>query len=311
LPGELWGVTTYFNPAGFLNKLDHLRLFSERLRQQGLRLLVVEAAFDGLPFVLDQRLADLVVRVRPRDRLWQKERLLNLALDHLPDACDKVTWLDADILLENDHWVRDTAKLLQEFVVVQPFDVAWWLPPGLQSPPSTLSGDEFVQIIHGLAHVQSHPSRFPATYSGHPGFGWAARRSLLDQYKFYDRLVLGGGDVAMCWGMYDQLFRVPIRNWMTAFCTPMQIADVSIWKDRFHTAVRASVSYVPGRVFHLWHGALDDRQYHQRHLLLKRFDFDPRRDIVLDEERCWCWNSEKPELHQGASQYFQRRNEDA
>src|SRR5262245_56739663 len=90
LSGELWGIACYFSPVGYSNRLEHLKHFSECARTQGLRLLVVERAFDDVLFALPANVADRVVRVRSSAVLWQKERLLNLALQELPRSCDKV-----------------------------------------------------------------------------------------------------------------------------------------------------------------------------------------------------------------------------
>jgi hypothetical protein len=309
LGGELWGITTYFNPVGYLNKLEHLKLFCDGVRAQGLKLLIVEAAFNQDPFVLDQSLANMIIRVRPQDILWQKERLLNIALDNLPPTCDKVVWLDADIFLENSDWVHETSRLLEEFVAVQPYDVAWWLPNGVQSPPPDCSGDGFVNIADGLSYVHARsPDRYSSGYVGHPGFAWAIRRDVLRKHHFYDRLILGGADLVMCWGMYDHLLRMSMQWWL-GNCSQSQIRDLSTWKERFHADVQGSVFFVGGRAFHMWHGTLENRRYHERQLHLQEADFDPQGDIALDGELCWRWHSHKPDLHRRASDYFRQRQE--
>ena len=129
LPGTLWGLIAYFNPVGYASKLPNLRRFADRVRGQGLRVMVIELALDDQPFEVGDNLADRVLRVRTDAVLWQRERLLNLGLAALPDECDKVAWLDADILFENDDWVAQTSAGLEEFAIVQPFDTACWLPP--------------------------------------------------------------------------------------------------------------------------------------------------------------------------------------
>jgi len=309
LEGELWGITAYFNPVGYRNKLAHMRLFAERVRSQGLKLLIVELAFDNAPFSLDESLGDRVLHVRSSSVLWQKERLLNIALDRLPDSCDKVAWLDADIFFESQQWVGDTSRLLQTFVVVQPYDVAWWLPPGVQCCSSEFSGDSFQAIDHGLAYSQSQASDRHLVVA-HTGFAWAARRSLLASHGFYDRFVLGGGDLVMCWGMYGDLFRWPVRRWLAELCSQVQIDDLTTWMSAFNADVQGSVSFIKGRVFHCWHGAVENRQYAQRHRILKDEGFDPQADIALDDGRCWRWNSDKPDLHRKVKDYFWIRKED-
>jgi hypothetical protein len=60
----LWGVTCYFNPAGYENPLRNLRKFSARARSQGLRLVIVELALHDAPFILDEADCDLLIRRR-------------------------------------------------------------------------------------------------------------------------------------------------------------------------------------------------------------------------------------------------------
>lgn len=135
LPGELWGITTFYNPAGYTNKMTHLRRFAHGVRAQGLRLMVVELAFGDAPFEVPAGLSDRLVRRRAESVLWQKERLLNIGLRDLPTACDKVCWLDADLIFENDDWASETSRLLDSYVVVQPFESACWLPKGATAAP--------------------------------------------------------------------------------------------------------------------------------------------------------------------------------
>src|SRR5262245_42591250 len=81
---RLWAITSYFNPAGYRNRRENYRLFRERL---AVPLVTVEWARDGR-FALGPEDAEVLVQVSGGDVLWQKERLLNVALRHLPDDCD-------------------------------------------------------------------------------------------------------------------------------------------------------------------------------------------------------------------------------
>ena len=181
--GEIWGITTYFNPAHYSNKLLHLTLFAQNVRRQGLKLLVVELAFGDEQFVVDQNTADIVVRVKASAVMWQKERLLNLAMNHLPDECDKVVWLDADLLFGNPRWVSETSDQLDSFIIVQPYDVAWWLPPNVYVSPKELTAKAFQQVSHGVAFTQDE-NAYDERALGHWGFAWAARRSLIAAHGF-------------------------------------------------------------------------------------------------------------------------------
>src|SRR5690348_10790032 len=93
---DLWVVTAYFNPAGFRSKRRNYDLFRDRIAAAGIPLVTVECALGGRPFELPH--GPDVRRVHGRDVMWQKERLLNVAIAGLPAGCRKVAWLDADIL---------------------------------------------------------------------------------------------------------------------------------------------------------------------------------------------------------------------
>ena len=76
----LWAITSYFNPAGYNTRLANYRAFRARLK---VPLVTVEASFDGR-VQLRAGDAEILVQRTARDVLWQKERLLNVALGFLP-----------------------------------------------------------------------------------------------------------------------------------------------------------------------------------------------------------------------------------
>ena len=81
----LWAITAYFNPAGYRRRRDNYRVFRERLQAP---LVTAELSCDG-NFALSSDDADVLVQVHG-DAMWQKERLLNLALGAVPSACQAV-----------------------------------------------------------------------------------------------------------------------------------------------------------------------------------------------------------------------------
>ncbi len=243
--------------------------------------------------------------------MWQKERLLNIGIRHLPDACDKVAWLDGDVLFQNPNWVSRTAKLLEDYVAVQPFQRAYWLPQGIEQidlKSASLCSDW--KWKYSTAYDQTiHPGNSLA--EGHMGFAWAARRSALAAAGgLYDRFIIGSGDLAMTAAMYGMTDTSEARWWFDEHCTRAQTLHLLSWAREFHNAVKGSVSYVPGAAFHLWHGNRMNRKYDSRHRVLKDNDFDPIADLTLNTDDCWTWKSDKPDLHSRVARYFEDRNED-
>ncbi len=304
--GTLWGIATYFNPAGYPNKYQNFLRFRRASARQGLPLLVVEAAMGDRPYELSDTDADRVIRVHASAVLWQKERLFNLALAHLPDDCDMVVGIDTDILFDNDRWVADVSDALQRSLIVQPFMRAVQLPRDRTCIPdgTPVTDDESMPGIIAWWLANGRPS--DGRMTGHTGYAVAARRSFLDRFGFYDRGIAGSGDAIMM----GAFLGIPphINQYIHLDHCPL-LDHAASWSQSVADVVRGSVETIPGTVFHLWHGERKNRFYVERGALLT--DFDPEQDIRIDEQGCWAWATDKPKLHARIRSYFWMRDEEA
>jgi hypothetical protein len=123
---SFWAITSYFNPAGYQRRYQNYAVFREHLR---VPLVAVELSY-GDEFELQRGDAEVVVRLRGSDVLWQKERLLNVALSHLPPECKWVAWLDCDLVFECADWPAEAVKVLQEAPLCQLYRMLYQLAPG-------------------------------------------------------------------------------------------------------------------------------------------------------------------------------------
>lgn len=306
----LWAITAFFNPAAYQRRLGTYRLFRQAL---DVPLVAIELAFDGR-FSLRDEDAEIVLRISGGDVMWQKERLLNLALQALPQDCDKVAWLDCDVLFENKDWPAQVCCALAETPIAQLYQRVRYLGPQWQPGekreahethrrPSLVSG---VAARLGVEACLVHPSREqrPGTYAN--GMAWAARRELLDRFGLYDACIIGGGDRAISSAAFGCFKHV--RDWHEF--NEQQWAYYLNWATPFHDACQGRVGMIEGDVWHVWHGKPDDRGLGSRHNRLGQFGFDPFTDITRDDQGCWRWNSDKPELHAYVRDYFASRRED-
>src|SRR5262245_39618201 len=87
---DLWVVTSYFNPCRYKTKRENFDAFMDGMRETGANVLTAELAFADEEFELEP--GPDVLHLRGSGIMWQKERLLNLAIAHLPDSCRKVAW---------------------------------------------------------------------------------------------------------------------------------------------------------------------------------------------------------------------------
>lgn len=300
---DLWVVTCYFNPLAYASRLRNYYRFLAPFEGSRERLITVECALDDQPFTLS---GPDIVRVRASDVMWQKERLLNLAISELPTECQKVVWIDCDILFENPDWLVHTSKLLDNVVLVQPFQQAVYLGEACDC----YSGEE-VETARSFASVlASDPiKRLGGDFRnhGHTGFVWAARRGLLAKHGLYEASIGGGADHIMAHAACGDLHVPCVDHSFMNFAYRNHFLN---WAASFWNDVRGRLTYVPGSILHLWHGSGENKKVYENLQCLAAHDFNPNTDIRVGNSGCLEWNSHKPELHRRLKNYFALRKED-
>ncbi len=281
----------------------NLHIFAKSLRRSGIPLLIIECALSRrhseLPFSPD------VIHVRSRSIMWQKERLLNIAIKYVPQRYSKIAWVDADVLFENCDWVRRASSLLESYAVVQLFEEATRLPSDPLRDASL--GDRYRSFA--CVYLSFPNVLLKGTYPehGHTGFAWAARREFLDTYGLYDGCIAGSGDHVMAHAFCgDWESPCVIRT----FGTGPMLEHFKEWCERMYSGVRARVGVVTGRVLHLWHGDLRNRGYAERNTDMITMGFNPYTDVTLNETGCWEWAAHREDLRLWGQRYFINRRED-
>jgi hypothetical protein len=309
----LWGITTYFNPGGYGSRLVNYRAFRESTRRQGLPLVTVELAFGDATFELGPEDADVLVQKRSGSVLWQKERLLNVALAHLPPECELVCWADADVLFEDSDWIAQATTALKHAPLIQPFRRAIRLPRGAAPAdfPSRRLGWTIRRGTKVGTYVPAVCSRLVKrrpSFDGTTGYAWCARREVLAECGFYDRCVVGGGDREMALAAAYPPGAIPSD--LIRIHHGRLRDDLAAFHEKLYPMVAGKVGHLPGTLHHLWHGDPTNRSYENRHAILEKHDFDPRADIALDADGCWAWSTNKAALVEAVTAYFDSRRED-
>jgi hypothetical protein len=238
--------------------------------------------------------------------MWQKERLLNLAIASLPQACTKVVWLDGDILFADPNWAVETSKRLDTAPIVQPFDRVIRLPRSATA--FTGEGDAWPAFAAVYARQPNLMLAGDFARHGHTGFAWAARRDILATHGLYDACISGSGDHMMAHAFCGD-WSSPCLDRILGQNTALRAHFVA-WCRRLYKDVRARVAATPGTILHLWHGDTENRRYVLRNQQLSTFNFDPAADLRVSPGGAWEWSSDKPALHQWAIDYYPTRKED-
>ena len=278
------------------------RAFRERLN---VPLVAVELAH-GPDFELTEEDADVLIQLRDGDVMWQKERLLNVALGGLPASCRKVVWVDCDIVFAAEDWaerVERPPRALHAGSGVQP----------CPSPSPSTDGEivctqpsAALAIASGMTGTNEfgRPTlRGPGSTNN--GLAWAARRELLDEAGFYDACIVGGGDLAMVSAAHGR-FDVATRS-----MSDRQVDHYLDWARPYHEMVGGETGFSDG-------AGVPPLARRRREPALSRagtmgssaLDSIPVDDIAHAADGGWRWNTAKPGLHAYVRSYFASRNED-
>jgi hypothetical protein len=302
----MWAVTSYFNPVGYKNRLPNYRVFRARL---GIPLVAVELSFDG-NFELTEKDADVLIQISGGAVLWQKERLLNIALKAVPSDVDNVAWIDCDVVFERSDWVDEANNRLNEFNVVQLLSDQVDLRPddhrvNFDYRDVPASGHGVISMSAAAGSFGGVPAPGPNRRSFAWGLAWAAKRRILQDHGLYDAMIVGGGPRALAIAIYGD-FEIIADAYQLA---PAHREHYLNWARPYHRAVGGRVGHVPGRLYHLWHGDIGNRNYAGRYRGLVDFDFQPD-DIVIGSNGAWQWARSKPGLQKFLMDHFINRAED-
>jgi len=82
-----------------------------------------------------------------------------------------------------------------------------------------------------------------------------------------------------------------------------------LWAWDGSQKTKGDIGYVQGNIEHLTHGKLSDRKYYERDQILVEHEFNPNKDIILDQNQIFTWTSDKILMHNKIKQYFIERND--
>jgi hypothetical protein len=304
----MWAITSYYNPMWSKPRLRNYRIFRKNL---AVPLVTVELSFDGR-FELTQNDADVLIRISGGAIVWQKERLLNIAVKSVPQSEGRIAWLDSDFIFGRADWMDAANVQLESDNVVQLYSELVDLPPNItdSDPSISASGQAIVSFAHESGYTESDvaPLLEKGRAAGGPcmGLAWAARREILEAHGLYDAMIIGSGDrllVGTLYGQFQKIVEIFEFN-------EVRRQHYLTWARPYYEAVGGRVGYIPGKTYHLWHGDSAHRKTLGRHGLLARFDFDPGADLIIGANGAWQWKRSKPDLEKFLADYIVERTED-
>jgi len=298
---SLWAITAYFNPIRYQSRRSAYKVFQQNLR---VPLVTVELSFDG-QFDVQKDDANILIQISGGAVAWQTQRLLNIALKHVPSDVNKIAWMDCDIIFADSDWPTRVEDALENYSYIQPFSNAIMLRRGEQLKDQSSNYEKRIAVtklcrngdLDILAQRRGHDVPFAM-------LAWAARRDCLQQHNFYDAAIVGGADMLFFSAINNKpdfaIWRFNLNN--------VFAEHYARWAAHIPKPSFGNFGCIDGEIWHLWHGELVNRHRTSRWNLVT--DFNPFLDIKLSDNEVWDFTEKGKRLEAGIKSFFISRQED-
>lgn len=310
-------VTMISNQLRFSSRYTLYRKFEQMVASSGVKFVTAEVAFGDAPFMITDRDNPMHLQYRTVDELWVKEMAINGAINYAlqlhPDV-KKIAWIDADVFPVQDplDWFEQTSKSLDHYEFVQMFETAQDMTPDFNPIGKLQTGFMAAYVKSGYAKPTRAGFWDLGGYSrhGHPGYAWAANVDALNKVgNLIDFSILGSADRNMATGLIGCI----------DYSFPDQVSGgykkaLLDWQDRATRYIKRDVGYVPGMIYHYWHGKKKSRGYSDRWKILVNQEYDPTIDIKRDAQGLYIletWDDRQIMMRDLIRSYFRARNEDS
>ena len=225
----------YFNSVKSKRLLMNYLYTVEKFKMAGIPVYTIEM-YEDSPEIKD------VIHIKTDFILFQKERLCHILEKHIPDTYTKLLFIDCDLVFDNLNWYNELSEKLNDFNIVQPFTKGVWLD---------ITYKRIVKERMSMAFYQKFGLNKNAGNDGgyHPGFAWAFQRSWFRKVGFFQKALLGEGDI------------LSSTSWLNKEYEIKEYYKSSVQEFRDSIKEQPSICYLAGFIYHLWHGDNKNRQY--------------------------------------------------
>jgi hypothetical protein len=273
----LYVVVPYFNFNNEINsELNLTKLIQDFKEYTNTKLVIVEGVTTNskkLNFANDSVFKHITVHYD--DILWVKENLINIALAD----CSKwkyAAWVDKDVVFESKTWAIDVIDKLKEVDILQPYSNCICLNEfGHVSETDTgyfnkKEAKQSGMISFCCGALKEGPGKGAAM---HPGQAWAITKTFYSKTKkLFDLAIVGGGD-----GVIVEAIRQNKNHYIYKYYGQPYFDFCDKFKG-------VKIGYVPGTIYHRYHGDLKDRKY------IPRMNLFTERKFTLIEDLEICSN---------------------
>jgi hypothetical protein len=244
---------------------------------------------------IDNNITDLKFYIK--DKIFLKENLLNIGIQNKLDKIKYIFWIDNDVVFEDINWMdKAIEKLDKELDVIQLFNVCCH-----KHPDNTITNSA-AGFVYAKQKLNNH---------GHCGFAWGMRASVYkDIGGLYEYNILGTGDGVMARSFIRE--NIPLyektKNLNKKFAYyPFSHGHCNSIQSYFNKCRGIRTGYIEGRVYHIYHGDLEKRQYVDRYKIYEKNNYDPF--IMLEKKNGIIQiKNEYPELKRDIEEFLKYKD---
>jgi len=202
-------------------------------------------------------------------KIWVKENLINLTIEkHLPKDWQYFSWIDGDVLFENDNWIQSTIDLLKQFDIIQMFSICF---------NQTNYRKNYYWGSYGYIYKELkkyHNLNLKEIAPNHTGYAWAMNKEFYKKIGgLWDINIIGSADSIIARCATQNLSNNIILNTdaLNAIYSPNYGKKLLEYYLKFKDC---KYSYLDNHLFHLYHGDINKRLYVERHEILRSYGYD-------------------------------------
>jgi len=300
IENKLHVIAVISNPCLFVRRYILFKEFMQRIEKEepNVILYIVEFAYTNQRFIITDKKNPRHLQIRCETPLWHKENMINVGVKKLlPNNWKAFAWIDGDLEFESSTWALDTLKILNGY------------KDSVQLWSHCADMDKNGYSMRFFNSAGYHYSK-GHTYCGvgqnywHPGYAWAITRKAYERIgSLYDRAILGSGDNVMMLSLLNNGIKSVHKD-----STLEYKQDILEYESKISTL---RFGYVPGTIYHYFHGSKQNRKYTERWHILINHQYNPFTFIKYDNNGVIVPANDFPsELASDIIKYFEERNED-
>jgi hypothetical protein len=297
-------IAVVSNPCEYKRRYFLAHEFIKRMElEKNVTLYIIELAYGDQTFHVTEESNPRHLQLRTTVPLWHKENMINVGVAKLlPPDWKAFAWIDADVEFESTTWALDTLKVLNGTRdIVQLFSYS----VDMDNKQNAILLQEGIGFKYSNNHTRIHWDTLNTTIQkAHPGYTWAISRSAYECIGgLYEYHIIGGGDLTMA---LSCLFKCSFPyNKVGSTDHKQSILDFETKAKKLH------LGYIPGVIYHYFHGSKANRIYIERHDILFKNNYSPSLHLTKNADGILIPTDKCPQaILDGIMMYFSERNED-